>query len=52
MSNDPKMCEGCATGCRAGHTDENTAEEVKAGPYLLLSAVLIVLAALLFRWVF
>lgn len=52
MSEELKMCEGCATGCQARHTDEKATEEAKAGPYLLLSAVIIVLFALLFRWIF
>jgi hypothetical protein len=52
MSQDPKICEGCATGCQAQHTEKNAGEETKAGPYLVLCAVIIVLAALLFRWIF
>ncbi len=52
MSQDPKVCEGCAAGCQARHTEKNTGEETNSGPYLLLSAAIIVLLALLFRWIF
>ena len=50
MDHDSKLCDGCASGCQARHTDKQKAEEVSAGPYLLLSAIIIVLLALLFRW--
>lgn len=47
-------CGACpqATGCTGRKTEEMNAEEIKAGPYLVLCAILIVLASLLFRWLF
>ena len=45
-------CSACSTGCAARHTDENTAEEVSAGPYLIIAALAIILISLAFRWLF
>jgi hypothetical protein len=47
-------CATCsqATGCTARRTEEKSAEEIKAGPYLVLCAVIIVAASLLWRWLF
>ncbi len=52
MTDDPNPCDRCASGCQARHTDERTTEETSAAPYLLVSALIIVLIALLFRWLF
>jgi hypothetical protein len=44
-------CDACsASGCTSRHTEEKVAEEIKAGPYLLLAAILIILASVLYRW--
>jgi hypothetical protein len=47
-------CDECAraSGCTARHTEEKAVEEMKAGPYLFVSAVIIVLAALAVKWLF
>jgi hypothetical protein len=47
-------CDECAraSGCTARHTEEKAIEEVKAGPYLLVSAVIIVLVTLAVKWLF
>ncbi len=52
MSDDHKSCDLCASGCQARHTDERTTEETSAAPYLVISALIIVVIALLFRWLF
>ena len=51
MDHDAKACDGCASGCQARHTDKQRAEDIQAGPYLLFAGAIIVLLALLFRWV-
>ncbi len=47
-------CNDCAraSGCTARHTEEQAEEEMKAGPYLLLSAIIIVLVAVAVKWLF
>ena len=49
MNEEKRSCESCS-GCTARHTDEKAMEEIKAGPYLLFAAVMVVLLSLLFRW--
>ncbi|MBI5572865.1 MAG: hypothetical protein HY914_23175 [Desulfomonile tiedjei] len=43
-------CVDCKSGCAARHTEERTAEEIQAGPYLLFAAAAIVLLSLAVRW--
>ncbi len=43
-------CADCKSGCAARHTEERTAEEIQAGPYLLFAAIAIVLVSLVVRW--
>jgi hypothetical protein len=50
MERDPHLCEACTGGCTERHTDEKIAEEVSAGPYLLLCAVLILVVSVLIKW--
>jgi hypothetical protein len=50
MEHDPRLCEGCTSGCTERHTGEKIEEEVNAGPYLLLCAVLILVASVLIKW--
>lgn len=51
VPDDPvRMCQDCHAGCTSRRTDKSTEEEIGAGPYLLLGAILIVLASLAVRW--
>jgi phage-related protein len=45
-------CSACSTGCAARHTEENTVEEVSAGPYLVIAALAIILVSLALKWLF
>ena len=50
----PASCTQCSSseGCTARHTEEKISEEIAAGPYLVLSGIIIVLASILVRWLF
>jgi hypothetical protein len=45
-------CTACSTGCAERHSAEKTSEEIKSGPYLLFSAILIVVLAAAFKYLF
>lgn len=47
---DEHDCTACSTGCEARRTPESTMEEIGAGGYLLMCAVMMVAVSLLARW--
>jgi len=48
---DEHHCDACsASGCTARHTDEQTSEEIGAGYYLIMAALIMVAASLLVKW--
>ncbi|HTY23655.1 MAG TPA: hypothetical protein VMC85_11025 [Desulfomonilaceae bacterium] len=49
---DEHLCDACSAGCTARRTDEKTAEEISAGPYLLVAAITVILFSLALRWLF
>ncbi|MBI5251700.1 MAG: hypothetical protein HY912_19580 [Desulfomonile tiedjei] len=51
MSQETPSCDRC-TGCTGRHTEEKAEEEIKAGPYLLFAAVMVVIVSLLVKWLF
>jgi hypothetical protein len=51
LPDDPvRVCHDCQAGCTSRKTQDSTDEEIKAGPYLVFSAIVIVLASLAIRW--
>jgi hypothetical protein len=52
METDQRLCDGCTGGCTERHTDAKIAEEVKAGPYLLFCAVLILVLSAVIKGLF
>jgi hypothetical protein len=44
------VCRECHAGCTASKTEHSTAEEISAGPYLVFSAILIVLVSVAIKW--
>jgi hypothetical protein len=52
VMSDERNCNACSAGCAARRTDEKTAEEVSAGPYLIIAALAIMLLSLAFKWLF
>ncbi len=51
MSNEHN-CNACSAGCAARRTEENTVEEVSAGPYLIVAALTIIVLSIVFKWLF
>lgn len=49
MEPEIRSCEQCS-GCTGRHTDEQTMEEIKAGPYLVFAAAAIIGVSLLVKW--
>ncbi len=45
-------CEKCDAGCTGRHNAEQRSEEIKAGPYLLLSGALILVISVIVKWLF
>ncbi|MFH0822392.1 MAG: hypothetical protein V2B18_06540 [Pseudomonadota bacterium] len=47
-------CESCSAsrGCTSRHTEEQQAEEIGAGAFLLIAGVIIVLLSAVFKWLF
>ena len=45
-------CGNCGGGCTDRHTPEQITEEIKAGPYLLLAGVLLIVISAAFKYVF
>lgn len=45
-------CTSCSSGCAERHTAETAEEEIRSGPYLLFSAILIVVLAAIFKYFF
>ena len=51
LPDDPvRLCHDCQAGCTSRRTQDSTDEEINAGPYLIFSAIVIVLASLAIRW--
>ena len=50
--NELGSCEQCARagGCTARHTEEKISEEISAGPYLVVSGIIIVVVSIIVRW--
>jgi hypothetical protein len=44
------LCHDCQAGCTSRRTEDSTDEEIKAGPYLIFSAILIVLLSVAMKW--
>lgn len=45
-------CGNCGGGCTDRHTPDQMNEEIKAGPYLLLAGVLLIVMSAAFRYIF
>ena len=52
-TDDPVLvCHDCQTGCTSRRTDESTEEEISAGPYLVLAAIIMILISVAIKWLF
>lgn len=45
-------CGNCSGGCTERHTPNQVNEEIKAGPYLLLAGVLVILISIAIKYLF
>jgi hypothetical protein len=51
MTGDHHCRECSASGCTSRHTEEQANEEVKAAPFLLYAAIVVLAVSMLVKWI-